>query len=142
MCVSAWEAYVEEVVKEALDILKPASPPLGVWPALNASGRSNVGRFNNPNVQNTRMLLRDCIGLDDITDSWAWDRTTAARACERLEEAIRYRHHIAHGVIPRPVIHNQQYTGRLPAFFRNLGVTTDEGVTDYFNDEYGIATGW
>jgi len=142
MCISAWEAYIEEVVKECLGVLRPHTPPLGVWPGLNAAARSQVGRFNNPNVQNTRQLIRDCIGLADITASWAWQRTAPERAIERLEEAIRYRHEIAHGVTPRPIIHNQQYARRLPDFFRLLGSKTDEGISAYLRDDLGILTGW
>ncbi len=78
MCVSAWESYVEEVTKECLVLLKPDVPPMGVWPALNASVRSQVGRFNNPNVQHTRDLIRDCIGLEDITTYWKWNHPSTS----------------------------------------------------------------
>ena len=142
MCVSAWEAYVEEVVKECLGILRPAAPPLGVWPAHNASVRSQVGRFHNPNVQLTQTLIRDCIGIDDITQYWSWHRSSPERVRERLDEAIKFRHRVAHGETPRPIIHNQQYAGRLPDFFRRLGKKTDAGITSYLHDEFGIDTGW
>jgi len=142
MCVSAWEAYVEEIMKECLESLKPPSPPLGLWPAHNASVRSLVGRFNNPDTQHTVGLVRDCIGMPDVTTYWHWTRTSPERAKERLEEAIKLRHQIAHGVTPRPIIHNQQYAGRLPGFFRRLGEKTDKGISDYLRTAYGITTGW
>lgn len=66
MCTSAWEAYIEELVRESLDVLRPAAPPLGLWPALNASIRGQLGRFNTPNTENIRMLISDAIGLQDI----------------------------------------------------------------------------
>ena len=63
LCVSAWEAYVEEVLVEALNAIRPAAGvPLGPWAALNASARSSIGRFNNPNVENVRVLISDAIG--------------------------------------------------------------------------------
>lgn len=34
-CVSAWEAYIEELVRESLKVLRPPTAPLGVWPALS-----------------------------------------------------------------------------------------------------------
>ncbi len=142
MCVSAWAAYVEEVVKECLDILRPAAPPYGVWPAHNATVRNLAGRFNNPNVQNTQELIRNSIGLDDITTYWTWSGSTAQRAKERLDQAIKIRHHVAHGFTPRPIIHNQQYAGRLPKFFRRLGKKTDAGITSYLSRDFGINTGW
>ncbi len=142
MCVSAWETYVEEVTKETLDLLRPTTPHLGVWPSHNASVRSLIGRFNNPNVQNTKNLIRECMGLGDVTQYWTWQGSTDQRACERLDEAIRLRHEIAHGVIPRPIIHNQQYASRLPGFFRKLGTRTDFGISAYLGNVLAINTGW
>lgn len=141
MCVSAWESYIEEVVKECLMLLKPPAPPLGVWPSLNATVRSQVGRFNNPNVQHTKDLLRDCIGIEDISRFWSWQATPPQRARDRLEEAILFRHQIAHGMTPRPIIHNG-YSARLPGFFRKLGQSTDATITSYLNTEFGVHTGW
>jgi hypothetical protein len=70
--VSAWEAYVEEVVKEAIELLKPSALPLGSWPALKAQAQSETGRFNTPNPKNVKRLVADYIGLQDITVSWSW----------------------------------------------------------------------
>jgi hypothetical protein len=79
-CVSAWEAYIEELVREALNALRPAAPPLGVWPALNATVRGQLGRFNTPNTENIRLLISDAIGLPDVQDNWAWQNCTSVQA--------------------------------------------------------------
>jgi RiboL-PSP-HEPN len=101
LCVSAWEAYVEEVIREAITALRPApGTPLGTWAALHASARSSIGRFNNPNVENVRMLLSDAVGLPDITVFWSWRNCTVVHARELLAEALRFRHQIAHGINP------------------------------------------
>ena len=71
-CVSSWEAYIEEIVRESLNVLRPAAPPLGLWPALNASVRGQLGRFNTPNTENIRLLVSDALGLQDIQTSWTW----------------------------------------------------------------------
>jgi len=52
MCVSAWEAYVEQMVRESLQTLHPPSPPHGVWQALNAFVENQLVRFNTPNREN------------------------------------------------------------------------------------------
>ena len=65
-CVSAWEAYIEELVRESLNVLRPAAPPLGLWPALHATIRGQLGRFNTPNTENIRLLISDALGLPDI----------------------------------------------------------------------------
>src|SRR6266496_2927880 len=80
LCISAWEAYIEELVRESLNVLRPAAPPLGVWPALNASVRGQLGRFHTPNMENVRMLLSDAIGLPNIQQSWTWQNCTSAQA--------------------------------------------------------------
>ena len=142
MCVSAWEAYVEQVVIEAVVAIRPAAgTPLGMWPTLNASVRSSVGRFHTPNLDNVRRLISDYIGLPDITASWSWRNCTVAHACELLAEAMRLRHEIAHGVNPRPVIHSPYATG-LPGFFRRLGTQTDAGIRDFLVNTLGVAAPW
>jgi hypothetical protein len=141
-CVSAWEAYVEEVLVEAVTAIRPpAGGPLGNWAALNASARSAIGRFNNPNVENVRLLISDALGLPDITASWSWQNCTVDHARELLADALRLRHQIAHGVNPRPVIHNP-YATRLPTFFRRLAIRTDGGIRDFLVNTLGIANPW
>ena len=142
MCVSAWEAYVEAAIMEAITAIRPAvGSPLGSWAALNASARSAIGRFNNPNVENVRKLLSDAIGLPDITLSWWWRNCTVEHARERLAEALDLRHQIAHGVNPRPVIHSA-YATSLPNFYRRLGSRTDAGIRDFLVNTLGIANPW
>jgi hypothetical protein len=111
--VSAWEAYIEELVRESLDALRPPAPPLGVWPALNATVRGQLGRFNTPNTENVRMLISDALGLPDIQTTWAWQNCTSAQAVQRLADAMSLRHQIAHGVNPRPEV-TTFYSSQLP----------------------------
>src|SRR5262245_7081807 len=94
-CASAWEAYVEELVRESLNVLRPAAPPLGVWPAHSASIRGQLGRFNTPSAENVRMLISDATGLQDIRTSWSWQNCTSAQAVQRLTGAMALRHQIA-----------------------------------------------
>jgi hypothetical protein len=113
MCVSAWESYVEELERESLTAMRPAGPPLGVWPALNASARSQLGRFHTPSTDQVRLLFSDAIGLSDVHHSWSWLNCTPDQAADRLSDVLGLRHRIAHGVHPRPVVRNS-YAGQLP----------------------------
>ncbi len=140
-CVSAWEAYLEEVVCEAIDSFRPGGYAVTVWQSLNASARTQIGRFNNPNVENTRRLFADSIGLQDVTAGWSWQNCSPDRAVERLREAIGFRQAVAHGVNPRPTIHNR-YSSRLPGFFRQLGRCTDTTVRDYLVNTLGVTNPW
>jgi len=141
MSLSAWEAYVEELVKESVTSFKPAVPANTLWQSINADARSKVGRFHTPNTDNVRTLIADTIGLQDVTMSWHWQHTTVQQAKHRLGVALTYRHHIAHGVNPRPTIHNS-YASRLPAFFKTLGRCTDRAVRDYLVTALYVPNPW
>jgi hypothetical protein len=141
MCASAWEAYIEELVRESLNVLRPAAPPLGLWPALNAAIRGQLGRFNTPNTDNIRMLISDAMGLQDIQSSWSWQNCTSAQAVQRLADAMTLRHQIAHGVNPRPIVATF-YSSQLPDFYRRLSRCTDRAVRDHFTNVLGIGNPW
>lgn len=140
LTVSAWEAYVEEIIREAVEAMKPTTGPVGPWSALKASALSAIGRFNNPNSQNVRQLVRDSLGLADVTATWAWKNTTPRRARDRLDEMLRDRHRIAHGVNPRPTIHNGP-ASRLPKLVRSLGSRTDAAIAQHLST-LGVTVNW
>jgi len=141
LCVSAWESFVEELLREAVAAIRPAAPPLGMWPALNATARSAVGRFNTPNTEQVRSLFSDAIGLQDVQAAWEWQRSTVADARERLQEMMEYRHQIAHGVNPRPDI-DAPFARELPLFLRRLARSTDAAVRAYLTGALGVAEPW
>lgn len=140
LTVSAWEAYVEEVLKEAVEAMKPPTGPVGSWAATKASALSAVGRLNTPNSQNVRQLVRDSIGLADVTAKWAWKNTTPKRARERLDEMLLDRHRIAHGVNPRPTIHNDP-ASKLPKLVRSLATCTDAAIAQHLS-ALGVTVSW
>jgi hypothetical protein len=98
---------------------------------------SEIGRFNNPNVDNSTRLFAAYLGLTDITSTWGWRNCARPTAREYLNEALRHRHQIAHGVNPRPTIHNG-YSHWLPGFFRRLGRCTDSSVSDHLVNQLHI----
>jgi hypothetical protein len=140
-CASAWEAYIEELVREAVELLRPPSAPLGVWSAHYAGIRGQLGRFHNPNTENIRMLMSDALGLPDIQNSWTWQNCSSRQAIQRLAEAMNLRHKIAHGVNPRPYI-STLYASQLLDFFRKLGRATDRAVRDHVVNVLCIANPW
>jgi hypothetical protein len=140
-CTSAWEAYIEELIRESLNVLRPAAPPLGLWPALNATVRGQLGRFNTPSTENVRLLISDALGLHDVHTHWAWRNCTSAQAVQRLADVMTLRHQIAHGVNPRPAVPTS-YATQLADFFRHLARCTDRAVRNHFVNVLGIANPW
>lgn len=142
MCVSAWEGYVEQVVIEAVDAIRPAAGvPLGMWPIVSALARNLIGRFHAPDVDNVKRLIKDSLGLADITSFWSWKGCPATRARKQLADALKLRHQIAHGVRPRPAVPSREAIALLD-FFRRLGIRTDAGIRDHLVNILGIANPW
>jgi hypothetical protein len=140
-CVSAWESYIEQLVRESLAAMRPPGPPLGLWPTLNAAARSQLGRFHTPSTEQVRQLISDAIGLPDVHHAWTWTNCPPELAAQRLSEVLDFRHRISHGVHPRPAVQNP-YASWLPEFFRRLARCTDDAVRDYLVDVLGIANPW
>jgi hypothetical protein len=139
--VSAWESYVEELMRESLEAIRPAAHPLGHWPALSAFILGGLGRFHTPNAQNVANMIHRCLGLADVRTFWGWRNRTSAQAEELLDRALALRHEIAHGVNPRPVIHNT-YSNWLPGFIRRLARCTDDAVRSHLTTTHGLAHPW
>lgn len=141
MGISAWESYIEELLRDCLQALRPLAPAAGSWPALNAYVLGLLGRFNTPNAANVANLIQNSLGLPDIRASWGWQNCTALQAEQRLNQALTYRHEIAHGVNPRPNILNF-YSSQLPDFIRRLARCTDDAIRLYLVNMHGVANPW
>jgi len=141
LCISAWEAYVEELVRESLQALHTPIPHAGLTHALNQLLEDDLNRFNTPSGANVQSLLRQTIGVPDVRRFWYWPGMTIVQAGSALGQALTLRHQIAHGVHPRPVVHNH-YTSQLPDFFRRLGRKTDVAVRNRLVNNHGIPAPW
>lgn len=141
MAVSAWEAYVEDLVEVCILELKPSHQvPFGSWPALKANAGTLVGRFHNPGTAKVRELFRDAIGLPDVMSTWAWRNCSREVAMQRLDAPVAKRHEIAHGASPRPVVHNT-YARAVSGFLRRLARRTDVATGAYL-PTCGVRVNW
>ena len=141
LSVAAWEAYIEEVVLEAISAARPSSGPMGTWTAWSSTSTRLVGRLHTPNPEKVRELLRDTLGITDIAASWHWHSCDATTARSKLRYALKRRHEIAHGADPRPVIHNT-YARWLPGFFERLGRCTDKALRAHLVSKFGVSSPW
>lgn len=139
--ISAWESYIEELMLESLQALRPLAPPMDPWPALNAFIRGEVGRFNTPDSGKVANLINRCLGLPDVRLAWGWRNCTSSQAVLLLDRALVHRHEIAHGVNPRPVIHNA-YSSWLPGFILRLARCTDSAVRRHLISMNGLVNPW
>lgn len=57
LTVAAWQAYVQDATRVAIDRLKPGGPPQQSWNLTNAQASRAIHLFSTPNAENTRDLL-------------------------------------------------------------------------------------
>jgi hypothetical protein len=142
MCIAAWEGYVEQVVQDAVEAVRPAAgAPQEMWELLKASAGRATARFHTPNASNVKELLHHSLGLPDVTSAWHWRKCSARRAVQLLNKALEFRHKIAHGVHARPRIPTR-YATELISLFRRLGNLTDASISAFLVSTFRIAPPW
>ncbi len=104
LTVAAWEAYVENVLKEAFTILEPhisaADKPM--FRLREAELANLVKKLNTPNKENVLKLVEAALNVK-IESSWEWNvtsrRWSGTDVSKRLNGWLLVRHQIAHGGI-------------------------------------------
>ncbi len=124
---ATWEIYVETVVIECtqLHLQKIAVPDLLLKPLsklvteflkrekddrawhqvadqgwkliVKSAVVERVGSLNTPKVAQVSGLFSDLLGVNAITDDWAWHKSSSSTAKTRLDEFVTLRGSIAHG---------------------------------------------
>lgn len=150
LTVSAWEAYVEDLAIECVDLIRPVHQatgapsqawPMDAWPAINAATRTVIGRFNTPNSTNVISLFATAIGLVDVSLGWHYKACSPTKAIAKLDELLRCRHAIAHGVNPRPTVHST-YAVWAPGFVRRIAECTEVTVQNHLVTVLNIPAPW
>lgn len=166
LTVAAWQAYVEKVVKEALqaieDDLAAANPPSPRWALHSFLMRKShilniLKKFNTPNDQNVRGIFQESLGFDPWP-SWAWNRHgrnwSAAVTRTRTNGWVLVRHSVAHGFeLPPDLPWLRQNAASAPRLtlglleeckrhFRFLANQTDAALAMHLNSQHQLAVAW
>lgn len=153
--VSGWEAYVEDVTVEFLDVLVVAMEPKAsaLAKTLRDEAMRVVKRFNTPSFQESRDLVYRFTGFDALP-SMASPRLgmTSAQAQTRLDEVLRVRHAFAHG---RPLPNlgwltryaqatrlSRRAVQSVDALLTDLVDGVDAGLNSYAATIFGVARVW
>ncbi|HBE21401.1 MAG TPA: hypothetical protein DEG17_23540 [Cyanobacteria bacterium UBA11149] len=153
--VAAWEAYIEELVRNFFDVTaNPLDPKFdAVHSIARNAAMESIKRFNTPNFDNTRNLLVQYTGYDPIGD-WIWSvrSMNAVATRQMLNEILQVRHSFAHGFPIPPYSWTQTATGKvrltakaikdIEAFFRYLVYVTDRGMKQHIQTSYSIVVLW
>ena len=167
LIVAAWQAYIEKLSNETLDLIensliapkKGGSVPAWVKSAFyfrKPSVRQSIGSLNTPNTQNVTRLFDWSFGYDPKS-SWTWysprRKWDSSKFCERTDEWLKIRHTIAHGnELPKNLawLKNSAGTPRLnlsllkeaQRHFGMLARLTDKGMAKHLASDYSIKTKW
>jgi len=166
LVVAAWEAYVEDVLDEALDLIERSmssstSQPVPAWAVTNFMLTKNrisseIKQFHNPNAENIVRLFQGSIRFDP-SDHWLWKAPRRywgkADSMKEINEWLRIRHCIAHGAeLPAeiPWLRGPSGQPRLvlgllkdcKRTFEHFAEETDKGLGSFLKTSYGIPQTW
>jgi hypothetical protein len=102
--VALWQAFNENLLRDAYQSLHASQPDLRVRTLLKNSHDRAVARFNTPNRQNIDQLFFEGIGLNNVTSAWSEPDLSYDVATNTLTGLLAVRHEIAHtGKTERPL---------------------------------------
>ena len=159
--VAAWQAYVENVIKEVYDEVKQnanirdSDEKFWIKKVFNLnfkSTESRIERFSTPDSGNVIKLFRDCLGFDP-SPYWKWKSTHKKWKGKNVLQItnfwLKVRHASAHGsALPKDIrngagegtiVNLDYFTLRdCKGHFRKLVMHTDKGITSYAESEFGV----
>jgi hypothetical protein len=135
MVLTAWETYVEDRAREAvqarLRILNGS--PVGKF--VLAKLEEEIKRFHNPGAEKTRRLIFDYLEVD-VTEGWSWQNMEPALARKTLDELISKRGDAVHrakpanGGPPAPHLVKRDDLEKAIRFMKNLVQATDQALNE------------
>ena len=153
--VAAWNAYVDNLVRNFYDVIADSTNPKfdAIYTLAKGTVENALARFNTPNWENTRNFLNQYTGYDPIND---WGASQANMNLEqvhqRLNEILRVRHSLAHGSDMPAYNWTQSPSGRVRltskaiqetgTFFKNLVNITDSGMKTHIEATYKLTSIW
>ena len=148
--VAAWEAYLEQLVREFFQVTAdPLNPHYNaIHTLLRDHSTGALDRFNTPNADNARNLLIAYTAFDPYP-VWIWPARNfnGVQVRDRLGEILKVRHSFAHGFSMPAYSWNTTARGDVrlnwdivamtERFFGNLVTRTDVGMNVHVTITYG-----
>lgn len=103
---------------------------------------TTVGILNTPKSSKLNELYKKAIGMERLSDNWAWHKRTPKQAAEALDALISLRGDIAHRVrLDKPVRKREVLAGS--SLVLRLAVLTHNAVGTYLEGRLGKGPpGW
>lgn len=135
MAFTAWETYVEDRLVEGLAVQTKMVKNSFLGNFFQKKLDEELRRFNTPNVEKTRKLYRDFLGIDDITKGWAFSNYSQDAAKKLLDEFVEKRGQVVHhskeiGAESTPDMVKTADLKKLITFLKGLVVAFDKSIEE------------
>lgn len=133
MALTAWETYVEDRAREAVEARLRILNGSPVAKFVLTKLEEEIKRFHNPGAEKTRRLFLQYLEFD-VTDAWSWQNIDPAVARKTLDDLISKRGDAVHrakpanGGPPAPHLVKRDDLERAIRFIRNLVQATDQAL--------------
>ncbi len=135
---ACWEAYVEDVLRDALNVMVSAAAPANlVADGLRRPLEHALGSFHRPDTRGVKNLFEGALGLVNLHKTWKWGKLTTNRATD-LDALVKLRGRIAHRVTATTAIRKSDGTNALK-LVQNLVTKTDAAVAAHLQTIVGTA---
>lgn len=132
MALTAWETYVEDRIREAVQARLRALDGSPVSKFVGRRLDDELKRFHNPTSDKTKRLFLDYLEVD-VTASWKWAGYDCASAKKTLDDFIAKRGDAVHrskptATVPPPHLVKRDELDKAIRFLRNLVDATERAL--------------
>lgn len=136
MALTAWETYVEDRIREAVQSRLRALHGSAVGNFVIGKLEEELKRFHNPTSEKTKRLFSDYLEAD-VTAGWKWLNFDPTSARKMLDELISKRGDAVHRSKPTnggsPAAHlvKREDLEKAIRFLKGLVVATDKALHEH-----------
>jgi hypothetical protein len=134
MALTAWETYVEDLIREEVQARLRVVNGSYVGKFVTGRLEDELRKFHNPNSEKTKKLFSDFLEID-VTASWEWLHFDPAKARKTLDGLIAKRGDAVHrskpsvtGAPPVPHLVKREDLEKSIRFLKGLVEATDRAL--------------
>jgi len=143
MAFTAWETYVEDRAREALQPRSTAEGDTASTRFVLRKLEEELKRFNNPNTEKTRRLFLDFLETD-VTSGWQWNGYDQEKVRSTLDALLAKRGEAVHRSkaprvgSPAPHLVTRDDLRRAIGFLKSLVEATDRALGRFAEDQRSV----
>jgi len=96
MALTAWETYVEDRLKEAVEQRTKLVKGSSLGDFVRKKLDEELKHFNTPRSDKTKKIYSDFLDIKDVTEGWKWSNYEPQKAREQLNQWIDIRGEVVH----------------------------------------------